>query len=84
MRYFTDQFVMDFLAENMTSTAQADFLARAQLYRGDYHLAGKTMEELRHLSSIQLRSASRKYFKNIHFVYLGDTSRVPRSEFEGF
>jgi zinc protease len=84
MRYFTDQFVMDFLAENMTSTAQADFLARAQLYRGDYHLAGKTMEELRHLSSIQLRNASRKYFKNIHFVYLGDTSRVPRSEFTGF
>jgi zinc protease len=84
MRYFTDQFVMDFLAENMTSTAQADFLARAQLYRGDFHLAGKSMEELRHLSSTQLRSVSRKYFQNIHFVYLGDTTRVPRSAFDGF
>jgi zinc protease len=84
MRYFTDQFVMDFLASNMTSTDQADFLARAQLYRGDYHLAGKSMEELRHLSSMQLRNASRRYFKNIHFVYLGDTTRVPRSAFEKF
>jgi len=84
MRYFTDQFVMDFLAENMTSAAQADFLARAQLYRGDYHLAGKSMEELRHLSSTQLRSASRRYFQNIHFVYLGDTTRVSRAAFEGF
>lgn len=84
MRYFTDQFVMDFLAENMTSAAQADFLARAQLYKGDYHLAGKSMEELRHLTSPQLRSASRKYFQNVHFVYLGDTTRVPRSAFEGF
>jgi zinc protease len=84
MHYFTDQFVMDFLAENMTSSAQADFLARAQLYRGDYHLAGKSMEELRRLSSMQLRSASRKYFRNIHFVYLGDTTRVQRSAFEGF
>lgn len=84
MHYFTDQFVMDFLAENMTSTAQADFLARAQLYRGDYHLAGKSMEELRKLSSTQLRNVSRKYFQNIHFVYLGDTTRVPRSAFEGF
>ena len=84
MRHFTDQFVMDFLAENMTSTAQADFLARAQLYRGDYHLAGKSMEDLRHLSSIQLRNVSQKYFQHIHFVYLGDTTRVSRSAFEGF
>jgi predicted Zn-dependent peptidase len=84
MRYFTDQFVMDFLASNMTSTDQADFLARAQLYRGDYHLAGKSMEELRRLTSAQLRSASRKYFQNIHFVYLGDTTSVPRSAFEDF
>ncbi len=84
MRYFTDQFVMDFLAENMTSTAQADFLARAELYRGDYHLAGESMEELRHLSSTQLRTASRKYFQNIHFIYLGDTTRVARSAFEEF
>ena len=83
-RYFTDQFVMDFLAGNMTSTDQADFLARAQLYRGDYHRAGKSMEELRHLSSTQLRNASRRYFRNIHFVYLGDTTRVPRSAFEKF
>jgi zinc protease len=84
MHYFTDQFVMDFLAENMTSSAQADFLARAQLYRGDYHLAGKSMEELRRLTSAQLRSASRKYFQNIHFVYLGDTTRVSRTAFEDF
>lgn len=84
MRYFTDQFVLDFLAENMTTTAQADFLARAQLYRGDYRLAGQSMEELRHLTSSQLRSAARKYFQNVHFVYLGDTTRVPRSAFDRF
>lgn len=84
MRYFTDQFVMDYLAGNMTSAAQADFLARAQLYRGDYHQAGKSMEELRHLTSNQLRTVSRRYFKNIHFVYLGDTTRVMRSSFDDF
>jgi predicted Zn-dependent peptidase len=84
MRYFTDQFIMDYLAENMTSSAQADFLARAQLYRGDYHQAGNSMEELRHLTSNQLRTVSRRYFKNIHFVYLGDTTRVMRSSFEDF
>ena len=84
MRYFTDQFIMDYLAENMTSSAQADFLARAQLYHGDYHQAGKSMEELRHLTSNQLRTVSRRYFKNIHFVYLGDTARVMRSSFADF
>lgn len=84
VRYFTDQFIMDYLAGNMTSSAQADFLARAQLYRGDYRQAGKSMEELRHITSNQLRTVSRRYFKNIHFVYLGDTTRVMRSSFADF
>lgn len=84
MRYFTDQFIMDYLAGNMTSSAQADFLARAQLYRGDYREAGNSMEELRHISSNQLRTVSRRYFKNIHFVYLGDTTHVMRSSFDDF
>ena len=84
IRYFTDQFILDYFAENMTSTAQADFLARAQLYRGDYRQAGKSMEELRDISIGELRAASRRYFRNVHFVYLGDTTRVTRSSFDDF
>ncbi|HEY8308998.1 MAG TPA: insulinase family protein, partial [Gemmatimonadaceae bacterium] len=44
---FTDQFIVEYFAENMTDEAQADFLARAQLYHGDFHKASAMMEDLR-------------------------------------
>ena len=72
---FTKQFVLDYLAHNSTSADQAAALARAQLYRGDYHLALKEMSELRRVSSSSIAAASRRYFTDIRFVYLGDTSR---------
>lgn len=73
---FTKQFVLDYLAQNSTSADQAEALARAQLYRGDYRLALKEMDELRRVTSGSVGSAARRYFTNIRFVYLGDTARV--------
>jgi zinc protease len=73
---FTKQFVLDYLAQNSTSAEQAGSLARAQLYRGDYHLAMKEMDDLRHVSSSSIGAAARRYFTNMRFVYLGDTVRV--------
>ena len=73
---FTKQFVLDYLAQNSTSAEQASSLARAQLYRGDYHLAMKEMDDIRHVSSSSIAAAARRYFTNMRFVYLGDTARV--------
>ena len=73
---FTRQFVLDYLAQNSTSAEQASSLARAQLYRGDYHLAMKEMDDIRHVSSSSIAAAARRYFTNMRFVYLGDTTRV--------
>lgn len=84
LHYFTDQFIMDYFAENMTNAAQADFLARAQLYRGDYHRATQSMEDLRGVGVYQMRTAASRYFRNIHFVYIGDTTRVERKAFTAF
>jgi len=84
LHYFTDQFIMDYFAQNMTNADQADFLARAQLYRGDYRKAGQAMEDLRHVSTSDLRAAAYRYFRDIHFVYLGDTTRVERKAFTNF
>ena len=41
------QFLTEYFLDNETNDAQADFLARAQLYRGDYRLADKFVEELK-------------------------------------
>lgn len=84
MHYYTDGFVLDYLAHNITDASQADFLARAQLYEGDYHKAAKTMEAWRRVSSEGVAVAARRYMRDIHFVYLGDTTRVSRAAFTKF
>lgn len=84
MSYFTDQFIMDYYGDNMTDEAQADFLARAQLYRGDYHKATEAMDDVRAVDVPRMRSAADRYFRDIHFVYLGDSTRVDRSAFTAF
>ena len=73
---FTKQFVLDYLAQNSTSADQAAALARAQLYRGDYHLAMKEMDDIRRVSSASIAAAARNYFTDMRFVYLGDTGRA--------
>ena len=84
LRGFAEQFIMEYFAENSTNAAQADFLARAELYRGDYRKASQAMEDLRHVTLGELRDAARRYFRNIHFAYVGDTTRVARSVFTAF
>lgn len=70
---YTRHFVFDYLAENSTSADQAASLARAQLYRGDYRLAMKEMDDYRRVSSGSIRAAARRYFRNMRFVYLGNS-----------
>jgi zinc protease len=84
MRGFTDQFVGDYLAENATSAAQAGFLARAELYEGDFHRATRAMDALRGVTPSAVRLAATRYLVRPHFVYLGDTTRVDRRAFAEF
>lgn len=83
MRFFTQQFVTGYIAENMTSAAQADVLARAQLYQGDYRTASTAMDALRRVSGSDVRAAARRYLTHPRFVYVGDTTRVQRTAFSG-
>lgn len=84
MRYFTEGFIFEYLASNSTDDAQADFLARAQLYQGDYRKASDAMEQLRNVTVNDVRSAAQHYFSHIQFVYVGDTTRVSRQDFASF
>jgi zinc protease len=84
MRYFTEQFVSGYLAGNMTSAAQADGLARAELYEGDYRRATREMSALRAVTAGDVRAAAVRYLQRPHFVYLGDTTRVTRAAFRAF
>lgn len=72
------QFLTEYFLDNETNGAQADFLARSQLYRGDYHEADKFVEELRSVTPEAVRRVARKYMKGIRFAYVGDPSKLQR------
>ena len=72
------QFLTEYFLDNETNDAQASFLARAQLYRGDYRLADKFVDELKSVSPEAVQRVARKYMKGIRFAYVGDSSRLRR------
>lgn len=72
------QFLTEYFLDNETNDAQASFLARAELYRGDYRLADKFVEELKSVTPQAVQRVARRYMKGIRFAYVGDTSRVRR------
>jgi len=76
MRRFVEQFITEYYLRNETSAGQADYLARAELYRGGWRQAGKFMEELRAVSPADVRRVARQYMGHVQYVYLGDTTRM--------
>ncbi|GAC1631454.1 MAG: hypothetical protein NVS4B2_15420 [Chloroflexota bacterium] len=74
------QFVTTYFLENETNAAQANFLARHALYRGDYRAASRFVDDLRRVRPEDVRRVARQYIHGTRFVYLGDPTRVsPRA-----
>lgn len=78
------QFVTEYFMDNETNAAQADFLARSQLYRGDYRLAERFMDEVLSVTPADVQRVARKYMKGFRFAYVGDPARLNRSLINGF
>jgi zinc protease len=70
------QFLTEYFLDNETNDAQADFLARAELYRGDYRLGEKFVEELKSVTPQAVQRVARRYMKGMRFAYVGDPSRL--------
>lgn len=70
------QFITEYFLDNETSTAQADFLARALLYRGDITAGDHFVSDLRAVTGADVRRVAQRYFRNAHWGYIGDPSRV--------
>ncbi len=78
------QFITEYFLDNETVAAQADFLARAELFAGDYRSAQTFAADLRRLTPDDVKAAADRYMRDIRFVYLGDSSKVPRRTMERF
>jgi zinc protease len=60
-----------------SAVEQADVLALAQLYRGDFRAAAQFGDVLKKITGADVRRVARQYIKNIQYAYVGDTTRAP-------
>ena len=84
LRPIVQQFLTEYFLDNETSTAQADFLARAQLYRGDYAAGDRFVSDLRAVTGADVRRVAQRYFTGAKWAYVGDPERVSRSRLSLF
>ncbi len=78
------QFVTQYFIDNESAADQADFLARAQLYQGDYRAADRFGNDLRAITGEDIRRVAQRYMRDVKFVFVGDTNRVPTRIMERF
>jgi zinc protease len=78
------QFITEYFLNNETNAEQANFLARAQLYRGDFRVADLFVDELREVSPEDVQRVARKYMRDIRFAYVGDSLRLSARALKGF
>jgi zinc protease len=71
------QFITQYFIDNESSEQQAHFLARAQLYYGDFRRADTFVDELRAITPEDIRRAARRYMRDVRFVYIGDARSAP-------
>jgi zinc protease len=79
-----EQFITEYFLKNEANADQANFLARAAIYQGDYRAAERFVSDLRRVSPADIREAARKYIRNFSFAYVGDASRLDRSLIDRF
>ncbi len=60
----------------MTTDGQAEALARAHLFFGDLELAGTYVDRLRRVRLSAVRRVAQRYFGNIQYAFLGDTTQM--------
>jgi zinc protease len=84
LEQLVQQFITEYFLDNETAAAQADFLARAELYGGDYRSASQFADELRRLTPTDIQMAAERYVRDVRFVFIGDSTRVPRRVMERF
>jgi zinc protease len=73
------QFITEYFLGNETNGAQADFLARSQLYLGDWRRGSDFTSTLRAVTPADVQRVVRKYFRDLNFAYVGDPAKMPDS-----
>jgi zinc protease len=78
------EFITEYFLKNETNADQANALARAQLYQGDWRHASEFVEGLRQVTPDDVRRVARQYMRNIRFAYVGDPSKLDQKLITSF
>ena len=84
LKRLEQQFITEYYLKNETNSDQANFLARAALYQGDYRAADRFMDALRRVTPDDVRRVAGRYLKEFRFAYVGDTSKLDRALLDQF
>jgi zinc protease len=79
LKRLTQQFITEYYMKNETNADQANALARAEVFTGDYREVDRFMDELRRVTPADVQRAARQYLKDFRFAYVGDASKLDRS-----
>ena len=78
LQRLVQQFLTEYFLRNETNGDQATFLARAQIYQGDYRAANRFVDDLRRVQPEDVRRVANAYMHDFRFVYLGKLDALPR------
>lgn len=78
------QFITEYYLRNETNDDQANVLARAALYQGDYRAADRFMAELRRVTPADVQRVATTYLTKFRWAFVGDTTKVDRARLERF
>lgn len=70
------QFIVTYFLDNETNADQANMLARAELYQGDFRRASRFVDELRAVKPADIQRAARTYMTKVRWAYVGDPKKV--------
>ena len=84
LRPLIQQFLTEDFLDNEASAAEADSLARAELYRGDFRAAERFVADLRAVTGEDVQRVARTYMRNIRFAYIGNPQQVNRFRLMSF
>jgi zinc protease len=84
LKQLEEQFITEYFLDNETNAAQADFLARSQLYEGDYRRAERFMDEIKSVTPEDIQRVAKKYMKGFRFAYVGDPSKLNHQTISSF
>ena len=76
LKRLEQQFITEYYLKNETNDDQANVLARAELYQGDYRKADQFMADVLRVTPEDVTRVAKKYMTGFRFAYVGDPSKV--------